>query len=278
MLNTCFRCKTSIALSSKSILTKCSGCKNDFCINCDDLSITLAKIVLKHSRLSWNCVDCMLVKSSDTSTKSLLNSNAEFSTTISTKLDTILADIKIIKSNSESALHIESEVSPSKLNFAQIVKSSLHEDRIDQLAKHKDSVFRSKNHIIHGANIELDANKLVISLLSTQLKSNVKPVSVKRIGKESKLIRITYRNVNDKNLVTSSLKLLKDAPDEFKSISFTNDYTKDEQLVQKNLRNQVKILNSDNPSETHYNAVRYNFESKNFFITKLKKPLKLKTN
>lgn len=96
-----------------------------------------------------------------------------------------------------------------------------------------------------------DASEFVNDLLAKHLNTSIKPFSVKRIGKESKLVRISYNNSNEKDIVRKSLKLLKSAPPSFNSISITNDYTLEDQLIQKELRQKAVDLNSSDPSSIH---------------------------
>ena len=131
MSNTCHRCTSVIVLSAQSMLTRCSGCKNNFCINCDGLCPATAKFINKqHDDVSWNCSECRVNNS---------RSN------ISSKLDKIIIDIATLKTRSKS-----DDIPSNKISFANIVKSTLKEDRIEQINQVKDSNFRSRNHIIHG--------------------------------------------------------------------------------------------------------------------------------
>ena len=173
MINTCFRCKSSITLSSQILLTSCSGCENSFCVNCDGLCPTVTKFINKqHDGVSWNCVDCRIRDS---------RSN------ISSKLDSIISDMASLNNSKTQSQ------SSNSLSFADIIKSSLKEDRQEQIINQKDVSLRLNNHIIHCVNPDLHASKYVEELFVSYLNSDVEPVLIKRIGKESILIRITYK-------------------------------------------------------------------------------------
>ena len=107
---------------------------------------------------------------------------------------------------------------------------------------------------MYGINFEF-ASKFITELSSPRINTVIKPIFVKRICK-SKLIRITFRNDTDKYTIQSSLKLLKSASKPFNSIGITNDYTLDDQIIQKKLRREATELNSSDPSSIH--LVRYN--------------------
>ena len=121
----------------------------------------------------------------------------------------------------------------------------------------QDKFFRESNHIIHGVDNSNDPNVFVNELISEQLKLTIIPLSIKRIGittydatnntKNTKntnnLIRIRYKCISDKEIVSKSLNLLKDAPNKFKSITIADDLTLEQQNNRRQLIKEANELN-----------------------------------
>ena len=163
--------------------------------------------------------------------------------------------------------------------WSSIVKTSLIEHKKETDNTEQDKFFRESNHIIHGVDNSNDPKVFVNELISEQLKLTIIPLSIKCIGittddatkntnntKNTKnLIHIRYKCISDKEIVSKSLNLLKDAPNKFKSITLADDITLEQQ---NNRRKLIKEANELNEKEKEIESdikhvVRYNRYSKN---------------
>ena len=140
----------------------------------------------------------------------------------------------------------------------------------------KDKLQRQKNHIIHDVENSIYANEFVKELFLDHLKTDIKPTSIKRIGtpnkNKSNLIQIKYSLDTDKITISSSLRLLKNAPPKFKSIRISDDLTFADQIKLRKLRDEASERNISNTDESIKYVVHYDRISKNYFITTIKIP------
>ena len=127
------------------------------------------------------------------------------------------------------------------MDFRQIMRETKNEELVQQRQREA----RAQNIVIHGfpeendtqeGNIEADTNTIKELLKIIEVEAT--PVSIVRLGKrtESKRrpIKIRMSTLNERELMMSSLGKLKVAPEKFKKISITEDYTIEERQVIKN--------------------------------------------
>ena len=216
--------------------------------------------------ITWKCISCRL------------NCIPLNLSTIDEKLKQIQDSICEIKNKSSET---------DKPLWSSIVKTSLIEHKKETDNTEQDKFFRESNHIIHGVDNSNDPKVFVNELISEQLKLTIIPLSIKRIGintddatkntKNTKnLIRIRYKCISDKEIVSKSLNLLKDAPNKFKSITIADDLTLEQHNNRRKLIKEANELN-EKEKETESDikhVVRYNRYSKNHFIKMLKPPEK----
>ena len=110
----------------------------------------------------------------------------------------------------------------------------MQEQKNEDLVQEKERETRALNIVIHGLtepsvpNAVIDDKKNVDDFLSIIQQTDAKPVTI-RLGKrdenKTRPIKIKYNLLSDKQLVMSSLSKLKEAPDMFRKISVTEDYT-----------------------------------------------------
>ena len=260
MSNLCNKCNVTIKITANTFLTECSHCLQLICQDCNDIPIKIAKVIQGNSDIgvTWKCISCRL-------------------NCIPLNLSTIDEKLKQIQ---ESICEIKNKSSETdKPLWSSIVKTSLIEHKKETDNTEQDTFFRESNHIIHGVDNSNDPKVFVNELISEQLKLTIIPLSIKRIGittydatkntKNTKnLIRIRYKCISDKEIVSKSLNLLKDAPNKFKSITIADDLTLEQQNNRRKLIKEANELN-EKEKETESDikhVVRYNRYSKNHFI------------
>ena len=115
----------------------------------------------------------------------------------------------------------------------------MRETKNEELVQQRQREARAQNIVIHGlpeeadtqeGNIEADTN--TIKRLFRIIEVEATPVSIVPLGKrtESKrrLIKIRMSTLNERELMMSSLGKLEVAPEKFKKISITEEYTIEE--------------------------------------------------
>ena len=257
MSNTCFTCNTNIIPSTNSLLTSCMSCLTLFCINCEDLTIKIAKFYNSNNNPGciWNCTKCRKQHSAKS---------------ISVKLDQIENTLVEIINNSKprSSTPIES--------FSSILKSELKQHTTNIMISDRDKEYRKYNHILHGVDDSIEATTFVEILFSCHLKSSIKPITVKRIAQKNQsvkklsLICIRYNSESDKISISQKLKKVMYAPDKY--ITISNDLTLNEQSELKEKSIEANKLNEENPSNDEIHRVLYDTQSTNFIIVKIKRP------
>ena len=111
----------------------------------------------------------------------------------------------------------------------------MREQRNEELVQQRAREARAKNIITHGfpesfgANEEKEADSNRIRQLTDILEVNVKPKLITRFGKRdenrSRPIKLRMYKIDHKDQILNSLSKLKQAPEGFKSISVTEDYS-----------------------------------------------------
>ena len=147
---------------------------------------------------------------------------------------------KVSESYADSVRRSNSTSEPT-MDFRQIMRETKNEELVQQRQREA----RAQNIVIHGfpeendtqeGNIEADTNTIKELLKIIEVEAT--PVSIVRLGKrtESKRrpIKIRMSTLNERELMMSSLGKLKVAPEKFKKISITEDYTIEERQVIKN--------------------------------------------
>ena len=115
------------------------------------------------------------------------------------------------------------------VDFRRVLLETQNEEKIQQ--SQRDA--RSKNIIIHGiAEADPSDDTNIIKELTSVLDCGVTPSSIIRVGKKkeqgSRPLKIIMSTVNDKECIMGSLGKLKNAPDNLRRISVTDDYTQEE--------------------------------------------------
>ena len=120
------------------------------------------------------------------------------------------------------------------IDFRQIMQEQKNED----LVQDKERETRALNIVIHCLtepsvpNAVIDDKKNVDDFLAIIQQTDAKPVTITRLDKrnenKTRPIKIKFNILSDKQLVMSSLSKLKEAPDMFRKISVTEDYTIEE--------------------------------------------------
>ena len=120
----------------------------------------------------------------------------------------------------------------TEVDFRNVLLETQNEERIQQ--RQRDA--RAKNIIIHGIPESLvnqkehDAN--VVNELINLLDYRVAPSNINRVGRQkeqgSRPIKLIMSTLNDKESAMKSLGKLKDAPENFRKICVTDDYTQEE--------------------------------------------------
>ena len=141
---------------------------------------------------------------------------------------------KVSESYADSVRRSNSTSEPT-MDFRQIMRETKNEELVQQRQREA----RAQNIVIHGfpeendtqeGNIEADTNTIKELLKIIEVEAT--PVSIVRLGKrtESKRrpIKIRMSTLNERELMMSSLGKLKVAPEKFKKISITEDYTIEE--------------------------------------------------
>ena len=147
---------------------------------------------------------------------------------------------KVSESYADSVRRSNSTSEPT-MDFRQIMRETKNEELVQQRQREA----RAQNIVIHGFPEENDTQEGNIEAGTNTIKELLKiieveatPVSIVRLGKrtESKRrpIKIRMSTLNERELMMSSLGKLKVAPEKFKKISITEDYTIEERQVIKN--------------------------------------------
>ena len=124
----------------------------------------------------------------------------------------------------------------NQTNSTPNIKNIINETHAEQNGEEHEKKKRELNIVVHGVpdnnhtseEEENNWNTDYAKNLPTDLKSNDKTKNVIRIGKlqeeKNRPIKITLRNLEDKEKVMTNLKNLKGI-DKYREISITNDYT-----------------------------------------------------
>ena len=126
--------------------------------------------------------------------------------------------------------NIPASSSTPVVDFRRVLLETQNEEKIQQ--SQRDA--RSKNFIIHGiSEVEEDGyDTNVVKEIIDFLDCGVSPVSVIRVGKKkeqgSRPLKITMASVQNKDNIMRNLGKLKDAPENLRKISVTDDYTQEE--------------------------------------------------
>ena len=158
--------------------------------------------------------------------------------------ETIKKQNETLNQSSKSYAQNEKQwkVPTKSMDFRRIMQETKNEELIEE--RQRDA--RAKNIIIHGlretpnlAEEKEEDEKVIKELLQT-LEIESTPESTARLGirdiGKKRPIKIKMRNMNEKELVMSSLGKLKNAPENLKKISVTEDYTVGEREI---IRNKV---------------------------------------
>ena len=140
---------------------------------------------------------------------------------------------KITEVSQSYANTIKQNVAPNKQ--VQDFRKIIEETRNEELVQMKEREARAQNVIIHGLPEEANslegrvADNQTIKDFLTAIGVASEPRSIFRIGERNdarcRPIKLIMAINNEKDLVMSSLSKLKEAPDKFKRISVTDDYT-----------------------------------------------------
>ena len=132
------------------------------------------------------------------------------------------------------------------------LRDIIREQKNEELVQQQEREARAANIIIHGlseapdtlAGKEVDS-EVIMEFLQT-IEINSVPVSVYRIGGKRPVsdkprpLKIRMKNQGDKESVMSNLNKLKEAPENMRKISVTDDYTNEEREEIRKKVNEAK--------------------------------------
>ena len=135
----------------------------------------------------------------------------------------------------------------------------MQEQKNEALVQEKERETRALNIVIHGLtepsvpNAVIDDKKNVDDFLAIIQQTDAKPVTITRLGtrdeNKTRPIKIKFNLLSDKQLVMSSLSKLKEAPDMFRKISVTEDYTIEERAEIRKKVKEAKNKTKQRPRE-----------------------------
>ena len=165
----------------------------------------------------------------------------------------------IIKVNESYAEHMKSSIPSTQGSPCPNFREIISETQNEELVQLKEREARVCNIITHGlreqANTEIrnEDDRNTIQEFLNIIKVNAAVESITRLGKydetKSRPIKVVVKTVNDKNTIMGKLSELKTAPDKFKRIRVTDDYTAEERLMIRN-----KLSEARNKTETEGNG------------------------
>ena len=118
-----------------------------------------------------------------------------------------------------------------KADYAQNIKEVIQQDRNEQNLQEREKKLRSPNVIIHGLKEGINDGDVIKELFETV---NVvhSPISITRLGTQTintaRPIKLVMKTKKEKQVFMSAFPKLKTGKYEFKRISVTPDYTKEE--------------------------------------------------
>ena len=136
---------------------------------------------------------------------------------------------------------------------AKDLRDSMKETRNEQLVQERERKLRASNIIIHGVD-EKEGNSKekdeeFINVFLGTIGNNTKPESIVRLGKydmnKSRPIKVKMISENEKLNVMSRLSNLKNAEENLKRISVTDDYTIEERAEIRKWIEKAKEHNRD---------------------------------
>ena len=127
------------------------------------------------------------------------------------------------------------------VDFRKIMQEHKNEEHVQQ----KEREARVQNIVVHGfpepsGPQDNEEDKKIIGELLCIIEVDATPVSIARLGQrnesKSRLIKVKLSSQNEKQRLMNNLIKLKNAVDQFKKISVTDNYTSEERAV---IRNKV---------------------------------------
>ena len=213
-----------------------------------------------------NLVDMLQISMNDSIAKLEIKMEGLIKSQVEEKLKEITNVNETIKKQNETLNQIsksyaqnekQRKAATKSMDFRQIMQETKNEELIEE--RQRDA--RAKNIIIHGlretpnlAEEKEEDEKVIKELLQT-LEIESTPESTTRLGVrdegKTRPIKIKMRNMNEKELVMSSLGKLKNAPENLKKISVTKDYTVGEREIIRNKAAEAK-QNTETEGEGKY--------------------------
>ena len=241
----CEQCNNVPVNKLKSIMKKCNTVYF-MCKSCDEDNL------LTQGQDSWSPV-IIIDDSQNDSTNSHPITVSPFEKMILDKLQGIEErqnrfDETISKKFAENYSNLDMKITEVSQSYADTMKQNatpseqvqdfrkiIEETKNEELVQKKEREARSQNVIIHGLPEEAntpegkEADKKTIKEFLEIIDVASEPQSITRIGDRNDVrcrpIKLIMVNNHEKDLIMSNLVKLKEAPDKFKRISVTDDYT-----------------------------------------------------
>ena len=199
-----------------------------------------------------------LMKNLETIIERKMNRIEERFVSIEEKLQLDMQKQKEIAAPSySSALTKDIEKQIGKVNNPTPFREIMMNTRNEELAEEREKKARSCNIIIHGkCESNEDDDKAFIDELFKKLNlGTLKYKSIMRLGglqkEKNRPIKLTMQNEQDKTLVLSKLRNLKN-DERFHRIGITEDFTVSERLLIKGYHEKAATMNADEPDKENY--------------------------
>ena len=139
----------------------------------------------------------------------------------------------------------------------------MKEARNEEKLEAREREQRSNNFIIHGAEEVGDSaaekmkndKEYILDILEQIGLANIKPKYMMRLGKVSenkgRTIKVEMKSKEDKDKVMSNLKFLKGTEDYFGKIRITDDYTRNERDMIRDMVNKAEAKSEEDPNNTY---------------------------
>ena len=260
-------------------LAKCCVCSKWGCESCNEIPVTKLKpIIEKCPRVYFVCTNCderihnceFALPEEDTSATNEPN-ESKFERMILSKLEGIedRIDETITRKLAENNVNLDLKMKHVTESYAETLKQNLlqtnnekpepsnlrdiiREQKNEELVQEQEREARAANIIIHGLTEAPDTlggkevdSEVIMEFLKT-IEINSVPVSVSRIGGKRPVsdkprpLKIRMKNQGDKESVMSNLNKLKEAPENMRKISVTDDYTNEEREEIRKKVNEAK--------------------------------------